>query len=124
MRNAFPVDGYEPEVALARSIIGPAETIVAQSAVAAGASVEMAYVLSVMVASALDETASRALGTHGFEGFAKGFTVGELCGTADFPAPDWSGLAQRVGTTFDEEACERHLAEIEARDAAGAASPA
>ncbi len=124
MRNAFLVDGYEPEVALARSIIGPAETIVAQSAVAAGASVEMAYALSVMVASALDETASRALCNLGFEGFAKGFTVGELCPTAEFPAPEWDALAKRIGTTFDEAACERHLADVEARGSLEIAVPA
>ncbi|MHC2104406.1 hypothetical protein [Methylobacterium sp. CM6246] len=112
------VDGYEPELAIARSIIGSAEAVVAQSAVAAGASIELAYVLSVMVANALDDAASDALAHRGFEGFAKGYTVGELCGTAEFPGPDWAALADRTDATFDEDACERFLSEVEARDGA------
>ena len=112
------VDGYEPEVAIARSIIGSAEAVVAQSAVAAGASIELAYVLTVMVVNALDDAASNALGNRGFEGFAKGFSVGEFCSTADFPGPDWAALAQRAGTTFDEASCETFLAQVEARDTA------
>lgn len=107
------VDGYEPEVAIARSIIGSAEKIVAQSAVSAGTSIELAYVLSVMVANALDDAAAQALGTRGFEGFAKGFTVGELCSTAEFPGPDWAALARQAGTAFDEIACEAFLAQVE-----------
>ncbi|MCJ2048682.1 hypothetical protein [Methylobacterium sp. J-070] len=124
MRNAFLVDGYEPEVALARSIIGRAEAIVARSAVEAGATVELAYALSVMVAGALDDAAAQALEARGFEGFAKGFTVGELCGTADFPGPDWPVLARRVGAAFDEEACEAFLAQVEARGTRELAVPA
>ncbi|WP_267360605.1 MULTISPECIES: hypothetical protein [unclassified Methylobacterium] len=111
-------DGYEPEVVIARSIIGSAERTVAESALAAGASIELAYVLSVMVANALDDTAAQALGAYGFEGFAKGLSVGELCGTTDFPGPDWAALARRAGTTFDETACETFLAQVEARDTA------
>lgn len=114
MRNAIPVDGYDPEVALARDIIGSAEVAVAKSAIAAGASIEMAYVLSIMVASALDKVAANALGRLGHEGFARGFTVGELCGTADFPPPNWTALAQQAGTAFDEAACETFLAQVEA----------
>jgi len=102
-------DGYEPEVAIARSIIGSAERVVAESAVAAGAPIELAYVLSVMVAGALDGAAAAALGARGFEGFAKDFTVGELCSTSEFPGPDWADLAQRAGVTFDEDACEKCL---------------
>ncbi|WP_419829853.1 hypothetical protein [Methylobacterium sp.] len=115
-------DGYEPEVAIARSIIGSAEAVVAQSAVAAGASIELAYVLSVMVANALDDAASSALANRGFEGFAKGFSVGELCGTAEFPGPDWAALARRAGATFDEDACEKFLSATGARgtDSVGA----
>ncbi|KAA0122235.1 hypothetical protein CIW48_19790 [Methylobacterium sp. P1-11] len=118
MRNAFLVDGYEPEVAIARSIIGRAETIVARSAVEAGAPIELAYALSVLVANGLDEAAAQALGARGFEGFSQGFTVGELCGTADFPGPDWTALARQIGSAFDEAACETFLAKVEARDAA------
>ncbi|WP_267359845.1 MULTISPECIES: hypothetical protein [unclassified Methylobacterium] len=105
-------------MAIARSIIGSAERVVAESAVAAGASMELAYVLSVMVANALDDTAAQALGARGFEGFAKGLSVGELCGTADFPGPDWPALARRAGSTFDEAACETFLAQVEARNTA------
>ncbi|GJD36768.1 hypothetical protein [Methylobacterium aerolatum] len=114
LRSPPPLGAYEPEVEIARSIIGKAEAIVAQSAITTGASLEVAYVLSVMIASALDGAASDALAEHGFEGFAKGFTVGELCSTKDFPAPDWTALAQRCGGVFDEDACERRLAQIEA----------
>jgi len=124
MRNAFLVDGYEPEVAIARSIIGRAEVAVAESAVAAGASIEIAYVLSIMVANALDDAAAQALAARGFEGFAKGFTVGELCGTADFPGPDWPALAQRAGTAFDEAACEAFLGAVEAQSTTGVGAPA
>ncbi len=99
---------------VARRIIGSAEAIVAESAVSAGASLEVAYVLSVMVASALDRAASDVLAQHGFEGFAKGFAVGELCNVKDFPGPDWTALAKRCGGTFDEDACERRLAQVEA----------
>lgn len=117
MRNAFLVDGFEPEVAVARSVIGSAETVVARSAIAAGASIEFAYALSIMVASSLDEAASKALGRLGFEGFLAGFCVGELCSTTEFPPPDWHELAKHAGTKFDEQACENFYAKIEAATA-------
>lgn len=105
-------------MAIARSIIGRAEVAVAESAVASGASIQLAYVLIVMVARALDGAAAQALGARGFEGFANGLTVGELCGTAEFPGPDWAALARRTGIVFDEAACETFLAQVEARNAA------
>ncbi|WCS24471.1 hypothetical protein LOK46_25605 [Methylobacterium sp. NMS14P] len=107
------VGNYEPEVAVARAILGPAYRLIAERAVEAGVSIEMAYALALRVASELDDLGSKTLVRCGFPGFAKTLTIGDLCDVREFPDPDWPALAKKTGTTFDELACERFVGQFE-----------
>lgn len=109
------IGNYEPEVAVARAILGPAYTLIASTAVEMGAPIELAYALALRVASGLDDHGAKALVRCGFPGFAKTLTVGELCDVGEFPDPDWPALAKKAGTSFDELACERFAGQFEAQ---------
>lgn len=101
------VGNYDPEVAVARAIVGPAYTLIARTAVEMGVTIKVAYALALRVASDLDDYGAKALVRCGFPGFAKTLTVGELCDIREFPDPDWPALAKKLGETFDEEACQQ-----------------
>ena len=111
------VGNYDPEVAVARAIVGPAYTLIARTAVEMGVTIEVAYALALRVASELDDHGAKALVRCGFPGFAKTLTIGELCDVREFPDPDWPALAKKAGTTFDELACERFAGQYEAEAA-------
>ena len=106
------IGNFEPEVAVARAIVGPAYTLIAQRAVEAGASIEVAYAVSLQVASELDRLGAAMLARCGFPGFAKGLSIGETCDMKEFPDPDWAALAKQVGTTFNEVECEKFAAQF------------
>lgn len=107
------IGNYEPEMAVARAILGPTCTLIARTAVEMGAPIELAYALALRVASDLDDYGSRTLVRCGFPGFAKLLTIGELCDLREFPDPDWPALAKKAGTTFDELARERFAGQFE-----------
>ena len=106
-----PGDQYEPEVEGAKVALIKVGEHIARETLKAGGSVELAYTLHSTVVIALDDDLAKLLGQRGFRGFANGYSVLDLVTNTDDDL-DWAALAAEVGKTFDERACEGHLAEI------------
>jgi hypothetical protein len=89
-------------------IIRNVGTVAAEMSVEAGASIPMAYALDQMVCLKLSDVAEAYLAEHGVRGV-------DLVETFLRPGDetDWSALAEKAGSTFDEDACETFLAGIE-----------
>jgi hypothetical protein len=108
------VDNLEPEVVIAQEIVAPAYRVIAERAVATGASMEIAYALALRVASDLDGPGCKVLTRCDLEGFEKILTIGKLCKLKAYSDSDCRTLANKAVTTFEELTCERFVGQLEA----------